>query len=69
MVCLHCPTAISIPILKICRKATLGPIPMMILMQSNNGSRLKNHLIGTNISAKLLTVPICTGIGIDIGPL
>ena len=67
MVCLHYPTVISITIPIKCRKATLGPIPMMILMQSNNESQLENHLIGTDICVKLFTVPICIGIGISIG--
>ena len=49
------------------KKATLRPIPwvvpMMTLVQSNNGNQLQNHLI----SAKLFTVPICIGMGIAIG--
>ena len=67
MVCFHCP----IPISKLlrdrlrckCRKATLGPI----LMQSYYENDFKKHLIGTNISVKLGTVPICIGIRIRIG--
>ena len=42
-------------------------------MQSYNENHLKNHLISTDISAKLDTVPICIvigiGIRISIGPL
>ena len=49
------------------KKATLGPIPwvvpMMTLVQSNNGNQLQHRLI----SAKLFTVPICTRMGITIG--
>ena len=66
MVCLHCPTPIPIPIPMKSTMATLGPIPMvipmvpmMIPMQSNNGNQLQNHLIGTDISVKLGTVPSC----------
>ena len=40
---------------------------MVILMQSYYENYLKNHLIGTNISVKLGTVPICIGIGIGVG--
>ena len=61
------PIHIPIPIAIICRKAPLGPIPMVILMQSYYESYLKNHLVGTNIGVKLGTVPICIGIGIKIG--
>ena len=61
------PIHIPIPILILCRKAPLGPIPIAILMQSYYENYLKNHLIGTDISVKLGTVPICIGIGIRIG--
>ena len=53
------------------KKATLGPIPwvvpMMTLVQSNNGNQLQHRLISANISAKLFTIPICIGLGIAIG--
>ena len=51
------------------QKGYTGLIPM----QSNNGNKLKKHLIGTNIGVKLGTVAICIrigiGIGIGLGPL
>ena len=58
---------IPIPIAIICRKAPLGPIPMVIPMQSYCENCLKNHLIGTNIGVKLGAVPICIGIEIGLG--
>ena len=68
------PTPISITIPMKSRNATLGlivmvipMIPMIILMQSNNGNQLQYHLISTNIGVKLGTLPICIGIGITIG--
>ena len=60
---IHMP--IPIPIL--CRKAPLGPIQMVILMESYYENYLTNHLIGTDISVKLGTVPFCIGIIIEIG--
>ena len=67
----HCltlmPIHIPIPILIICRKAPLGPIPMVILILSYYENYLNNHLISINISVKLGRVPICIGIRIGIG--
>ena len=40
---------------------------MVILMYSYYENYLKNHLICSDISVKLCTVPICIGIGITIG--
>ena len=57
MVCFHCPTPVPIhtpiPILILCRKAPLGRIQMVILMQSYYENYLKNHLISTNISVEI----------------
>ena len=61
------PIPIPIPIPILCRKTPQGPIPMVILMHSYYENYLKNHLIGTDISVKLGTVPICIRIGIGIG--
>ena len=51
MVCFHCLTPmlihIPIPIPILCRKAPLGPIPMVILIQSYYENYLKNDLIAT----------------------
>ena len=66
MVCFHSSTPMLIHIPIICRKARLGLIPMVILMQSYYENYFKNHLVSTNISVKLGTVPICIGIGIRI---
>ena len=67
MVCFHCPTAmlihIPIPIPILCRKAPLGLIQMVILMQSYCENYLENHLIWYQYWYKLGTVPICIGIG------
>ena len=63
--CLHCPTPIPTPIPIVIpmksRKATIRPIPMVVamipmmtLMQSNNGNQLQNYLISTDISVKLI---------------
>ena len=57
---------IAIPIPILCRKAPLGRIQMVILMQSYCENYLTNHLIGTDISVILGAVPICIGIGIGI---
>ena len=69
LLCFHSPTPIPIhiPILILCRKTPLELISMVILMQSYFENYLKKHLISTNISVKLCTVPICIGIGIKIG--
>ena len=61
------PIHILIPIPILCRKDPLGLISMVILMHSYYENYLKNHLISTDISIKLGTVPICTLIGIGIG--
>ena len=60
----HICMPIHIPIL--CRKTPLGPISMVIPMQSYE-NYLQNHLIGTDISVKLGIVPICIRIGITTG--
>ena len=70
MVCFYCPTPmlihIPIPIPILCRKALLGPIPMVILIQSYYENYLKTPY-WYHIGVKLGTVPICIGIGIRIG--
>ena len=69
MVCFHCPTPmpihILIPILIICRKAPLGPVPKVTPMQSYYENNIKIDLIGTDIGVKLGTVAICIEIEIE----
>ena len=54
MVCLHCTIPIPTPIPIICRKAILGQILMVILIQSYHENYFKKHLISTNISGVVL---------------